>query len=115
MKKSGPKLVVGIDHEAAEAIQQRKRQGRRAPIGRAGIANPLLTVDAAVEWLAAKGVPVSRETLYRWIREKKITHMTDERGRLRLDDTALAQVASARPGRSRLTCREIDDNQEEET
>jgi hypothetical protein len=115
MKKSGPKLVVGIDHEAAEAIQQRKRQGRRAPIGRAGIANPLLTVDAAVEWLAAKGVPVSRETLYRWIREKKITHMTDERGRLRLDDTALAQAASARPGRSRLTCREIDDNQEEET
>jgi hypothetical protein len=114
IEKSEPKLVAGIDPETAVAIQTR-RQGGYGYVRRYEESEKrLLTVDAAVRWVATRGLSVSRETLYRWIREKKINAIQNKQTRILLDAMALEQAeALAKLHRSRLAARERDCGPEE--
>jgi hypothetical protein len=112
MKRNGPSLVTSADPEGV-ATRQLQQKGRISPGGHESLANRPPTLDQAVRVLARKWLPISRESLYRWIREKKITSIKDERGRIRLDDAGLAKAeALARRERSRMTSRVTDDDQE---
>jgi excisionase family DNA binding protein len=103
-KKSGPKLVAHFDPETAVAIQSRRERGYGRARRHEESPETAVTADAAVRCLATRGLSVSRETLYRWIREKKIYATQKKRKRILLDETALEQAAAlARLHRSRLT------------
>jgi topoisomerase IA-like protein len=115
VKTSRPKFVVGIDPETAVAIQTRRQRGYGHARRYEESAKPLLTVDAAVRWLATRGLPVSRETIYRWIREKKIHATQNKRKGIILDEKALQQaVALVRLYLSRSIGRERDGGSEED-
>jgi hypothetical protein len=70
---------------------------------------------APFAWLATRGLPVSRETIYRWIREKKIYATQNKRKRILLDEKALQQaVALVRLYLSRSIGRERGGGSEED-
>jgi hypothetical protein len=114
VKTSEPQLVYGIDPETAVAIQTRRQRGFGHARGHEESAKVLLAVDAAVRWLGMRGLPVSRETIYRWIRGKKIHATQNKRKGILLDKKALEQAeALVRLYLSRSVGRESDGGPQE--
>jgi hypothetical protein len=114
-KKFEPQLVFGIDTKTAVAIQTRRQRGYGHVRGHEGSEKRQLGVDAGVGRLAARGLPVSRVTLYRWIREKKIHVTQNKPKRILLDEAAFEQAeALVRLRLFRLAGRESDGGPEED-
>lgn len=93
LRQKGPRLVFGIDPESATVRSTRRRRGRGYASTHSDSGDLSLTVDEVVRRMVIRELPVSRETLYRWCRQQKITFTQDSRGKIRFNDVAMAQAA----------------------